>query len=83
MKGRRLPVVRTRCYSLIPNLRISLNLNGSYREMFGFAYGVSPFSYAYNTARTIPLRNEDGTLYYHEKWGRFQYGYFWEELVRV
>ena len=54
---------------LIPNLRISLNLNGSYREMFGFAYGVSPFSYAYNTARTIPLRNEDGTLYYHEKWG--------------
>ncbi len=54
---------------LIPNLRISLNLNGSYREIFGFAYEVSPFSYAYNTARTIPLYNEDGTLYYHEKWG--------------
>ena len=54
---------------LIPNLRISLNLNGSYREMFGFAYEVSPFNYAYNTARTIPLYNEDGTLYYHEKWG--------------
>ena len=54
---------------LIPSLRISLNLNGSYREVFGFAYGVSPFTYAYNTARTIPLYNEDGTLYYHEKWG--------------
>lgn len=54
---------------LFPNLRISLNLNGSFREVFGFAYGVSPFTYAYNTARTIPLYDEDGTLYYHEKWG--------------
>ena len=54
---------------LFPNLRISLNLNGSFREVFGFAYGVSPFTYAYNTARTIPLYDEDGMLYYHEMWG--------------
>lgn len=54
---------------LIPNLRISLNLNGSFREILGFAYKVSPFDYAYNTARIIPSHNEDGTLFYHEKWG--------------
>ena len=27
---------------LIPNLRISLNLTGRYREMFGIAYGERP-----------------------------------------
>ena len=41
---------------LIPSLRISLNLNGSYREVFGFAYGVSPFTYAYNTASRCTTR---------------------------
>lgn len=29
---------------------------------------VDPFSYAYNTSRVIPMYNEDGSLYYHEKW---------------
>lgn len=40
------------------------------RKVDGFAYGVDPFSYAYNTSRVIPCYNEDGTLLYHEKSGR-------------
>lgn len=50
---------------------VSLNLllNGSIREVNGFAYGVDPFTYAYNTSRVIPCYNEDGSFYYHEKEG--------------
>lgn len=51
------------------NIQVNFLLNGSYRNTQGFAYGVSPFDYAYNTTRVIPVRNEDGNLYYHEKWG--------------
>lgn len=49
-------------------LIVNVNLKGSARKVHGFAYNVDPFTYAYNTSRTIPLYNEDGTLYYHEKW---------------
>lgn len=48
---------------------LNLSLNGSIRDVKGFAYGVDPFSYAYNTSRVIPAFNEDGTLYYHDKTG--------------
>lgn len=51
-------------------LTVNLLLNGSVRQADGFAYGVSPFDYAYNTTRTIPMYNEDGTLFYHEKRGQ-------------
>lgn len=50
-------------------LTVNLTLNGSRRETDGFAYGVDPFTYAYNTARTIPMYNDDGTLFYHAKRG--------------
>lgn len=50
-------------------LTVNLMLNGSMRETNGYAYGVDPFTYAYNTARTIPMYNDDGTLFYHEKRG--------------
>ena len=50
-------------------LIINLLLKGSIREVDGFAYGVDPFKYAYNTSRAIPAYNEDGSLYYHEKSG--------------
>lgn len=50
-------------------LTVNLMLNGSRRETDGFAYEVDPFSYAYNTARTIPMYNDDGSLFYHEKRG--------------
>ncbi|MDR0765841.1 MAG: SusC/RagA family TonB-linked outer membrane protein [Odoribacteraceae bacterium] len=65
------------------NLMLNLLLNGSVRETNGFAYGVAPFDYAYNTTRTIPMYNEDGTFFYHEKRGegsvpvagKFSYNY--------
>lgn len=44
-------------------------LKGSTRDVNGFAYGVDPFDYAYNTTRVIPAYQEDGSYYYHEKEG--------------
>ena len=49
-------------------LIVNLLLKGTWRKVKGFAYDVDPFSYAYNTSRVIPMYNEDGSLYYHEKW---------------
>ena len=49
-------------------LILNVNLKGSARKVKGFAYGVDPFEYAYNTSRVIPMYNEDGSLFYHEKW---------------
>lgn len=49
-------------------LKVNLLLQGSFRKTYGYAYGVDPFDYAYNTSRVIPIYNENGTLYYHEKW---------------
>lgn len=51
------------------NLQASFLINGSLRNTEGFAYGVDPFTYAYNTSRVIPAYNEAGTLFYHEKEG--------------
>lgn len=50
-------------------LTVAMLLNGSIREVNGFAYGVDPFNYAYNTSRVIPAYNEDGSYYFHEKQG--------------
>lgn len=50
-------------------LIIDLFINGSYRETEDFAFGVKPYDYAMNTSRTIPMYNDDGTLFYHEKTG--------------
>ncbi|WP_231932290.1 MULTISPECIES: SusC/RagA family TonB-linked outer membrane protein [Butyricimonas] len=49
-------------------LMVNLLLKGTWRKAEGFAYDVDPFKYAYNTSRVIPMYNEDGSLYYHEKW---------------
>jgi TonB-linked SusC/RagA family outer membrane protein len=51
------------------NVILNLLLNGSVRETNGFAYGANPFNYAYNTTRAIPMYNDDGTFFYHEKRG--------------
>ena len=48
---------------------INMLVNASWRKVEGFAYGVDPFSYAYETSRAIPCYNEDGSYYYHEKQG--------------
>lgn len=50
-------------------LDVDFLLNGSWRQADGFAYGVDPFGYAYNTSRAIPMYNEDGSLYFHQVWG--------------
>ena len=50
-------------------LSIDVLLKGSSRQVDGYAYGVDPFTYAYSTSRCLPLYNEDGSLYYHQKWG--------------
>ena len=60
-------------FRLDKRLIIDLQLNGSYRETEDFAFGVSPYEYAMNTARDIPAYHEDGTLYYHEKVGATSY----------
>lgn len=51
-------------------LTVNMTVNGSMRKVDGFAYGVDPFSYAYNTSRVVSCYNEDGSLFYHEKSGR-------------
>ena len=48
-------------------LTVNFLLNGTVRQTDGFAYGVNPFDYAYQTARTIPMYNDDGTFLFHEK----------------
>ena len=55
--------------SLWERMVLNLSLNGSVRNVEGFAYDVDPFNYAYNTSRAIPAYNEDGSLFYHEKIG--------------
>ena len=55
--------------NLWDRVTINMLLNGSVREVDGFAYGVDPFNYAYNTSRVIPAYNEAGSLFYHEKQG--------------
>ncbi|UCJ07428.1 SusC/RagA family TonB-linked outer membrane protein [Chitinophaga pendula] len=50
-------------------LTVNFLLVGTIRETDGFAYGVSPFDYAYKTSRTIPMSNADGTFFFHEKLG--------------
>ncbi|MBO9632452.1 MAG: SusC/RagA family TonB-linked outer membrane protein [Chitinophagaceae bacterium] len=52
---------------------VNFLLNGTVRQTDGFAYGVDPFKYAYNTSRTIPMYNDDGTLFYHYKRGTNSY----------
>ena len=54
-----------------PNTKLSIDLsvNGSYRKVNDFAYGVDPYTYAMNTTRAIPAYNDDGSYFYHEKYG--------------
>ena len=59
--------------NLWDRVTVNMSLNASIREVDGFAYGVDPFSYAYETSRVIPCYNEDGSLYYHEKRGASSY----------
>lgn len=59
--------------NLAENLRVNMLLKGSVRDVKGFAYGVDPFGYAYNTSRVLPAYNEDGSYYYHDKMGEYSH----------
>ncbi|MDR1274388.1 MAG: TonB-dependent receptor, partial [Odoribacteraceae bacterium] len=50
------------------NLTASLQVNGTRRKVTGFAYGVAPFDYAYNSTRIFPAYDENGNYYYQDKW---------------
>ena len=62
----------------------SLNANKTSREYY--QEEIAPINYAYNTSRAIPLRNEDGSLYYYKlyigRFDNFQYVDYniWNEL---
>jgi TonB-linked SusC/RagA family outer membrane protein len=50
--------------SLTDNLKIGFRLNASKSTTDGF-YVVDPYKYAFNTSRTIPAFNEDGTPFFY------------------
>ena len=45
---------------------VGVTLNGNVTENKGFHSSVNPNQYAYETSRTIPCYNEDGSLFYYE-----------------
>ena len=55
-----------------PNFRVNTLLHGSIRKVEGFAYGVNPWDYAFNTSRIIPVYGDNG-LNYHGKKGSPSY----------
>ena len=58
-----------------PNTKLSIDLsvNGSYRKVNDFAFGVDPYDYAMTTTRAIPVYNDDGSYFYHEKEGIYSH----------
>ncbi len=51
---------------LSDQLFIGVSLNGNVTDNDGFHSSVNPNQYAYETSRTIPCYNEDGSLFYYE-----------------
>ncbi len=51
-----------------PKFTVNVNLNGSFRESFGYGPGVSPQSYALKTSRALPAFNEDGSRAYYKNY---------------
>lgn len=45
----------------------SLGFDGSKNTQKYYQSDLAPINYAYNTSRTIPFRNEDGTLHFYQK----------------
>lgn len=67
----------TRRYTALTNLdisftdkfRASFSMNGNVQNRNNLNDGVNAMNYAYNTARTIPAYNADGTYYYYGVYG--------------
>lgn len=60
-------------YRFNDKLYIDFSANMSHRKTTNFAFGVTPYEYAMNTARIIPCYNDDGTLFYTQHWGQQSY----------
>ena len=56
-------------YRFNDKVTVDFNLSGSYRKTDDFYSGVSPYEYAMNTSRALPLYNADGSLYYYPVYG--------------
>lgn len=55
-----------------PKLLVSMKLNGNVQKKNHQISSINAMDYAYNTTRALPCFNEDGTLFYYE---RFRGGY--------
>ena len=51
---------------LHPKVYLGLQVNASLSNSQGYHSSVNPKNYAYQTSRTIPLYNKDGSLFYYE-----------------
>ena len=58
---------------LTRRLSVSLNLNGTMRDAKGYGAGVSPYSYAMNTSRSVPCYEEDGSLAYYQNYYTYRF----------
>ena len=56
-------------YRFSDKVTVDFNIGGSYRKTDDFYSGVSPYEYAMNTSRALPLYNADGSLYYYPVYG--------------
>ena len=54
-------------------IKMSLNLNGSFRDADGYGAGVSPYSYALNTSRSVPCYEENGDLAFYKQYYTYRY----------
>ncbi len=54
-------------------LVIDFSMNGTFRKTDDFYAGVSPYEYAMNTSRALPMYNDDGSLYYYQTYGNTSY----------
>lgn len=57
----------------VKKLVIDFSLNGTFRKANDFFAGVSPYEYAMNTSRALPMFNDDGSLYYYPTYGDISY----------
>ena len=60
-------------YRFSDKVTVDFNIGGSYRKADDFYSGVSPYEYAMNTSRALPLYNADGSLYYYPVYGNASY----------
>ena len=53
--------------NITDKLRINVNVNGNVQKKNHLPSELSAIDYAYNTTRTLPAYNADGTYYFHER----------------